>query len=424
MKKKWSLLAVIVLVVVQSSCKRDLPKNSDDAGLKGNEHFSLSPGLTEDETNLIWDKSVHQVASTVAQLLNGKNFREYLKIKSLESFDGDYDVLLSTIVNDIEESQHTATPLVTSENYITPDQFGGLKESADDFPQMQISVQVDPETWHTDSYTPAVVYTNSDYDEHFTSHVPVVDAKGSIVSYMDATVDPVDPVVIVSMNERTKIVDGKVVVRQDPRPYGVEGTEKVDSLGPINPGAPVQWYRQNFKYETIYSIGFWELGQIEGFPAGGPELRTFYYFAADSSSTTYSRGGAYVGETWAKRKDVKDKWYNLPNEKLITAHLWDWGHTGTTFRYAFYEFDSNPFNTQAVDSIASFLTKFAKLDSNGSLVNPAQYAAYALQLIGLFLPRENKQSEFLGDGIIISANNNSEEFHVPTGGFGFRSKPY
>src|SRR4051812_43941485 len=101
MKKKWNLLSALALIAILSACKRDLPKNSDDAGSKGNEHLSLPPKLTEEETNEIWDKSVHEVGSTIAQLLNGKTFREYLKKQALETFDADYDVLLSTIVNDI-----------------------------------------------------------------------------------------------------------------------------------------------------------------------------------------------------------------------------------------------------------------------------------------------------------------------------------
>jgi hypothetical protein len=372
-----------------------------------------------------WDTSVTKVSGIIATALKSKSFREYLKAETLKAFDGDYDVLLSKVVKDVkaQSTQNNASRLA-SDYTLNGEQLAYLQGISGDFPQMQLSVQVDPADWNTVTYTPPVVYTASDYNESTSTTVPVVDEYGNIVSYMDATIDPVQPVVIVSENERTIIgANGEIVLEQPAGPYGTEGVMQADSLTPINPNTPLQWYRQNFKYETIYSIGFWDIGKIEGWPAGGPELRTYYYNALDTTGTNYQTSGYYAGQRWAKRKDVKDKWYDFPNEKLITTHLWRWGQTGTTFKYAFYEWDSEPLNQQVTDSIASFITGFARLDSTGALATPLQLAASAVRLVGLFLPREGRLSEPIGE-IEISANNNATEFHLATGGFGFRSKPY
>ena len=372
-----------------------------------------------------WDASVQKVGGIITTALKTKSFRDYLKAEALKAFDGDYDVLLSKMLKDLNApSSRSTASRVASDIILTSDQVAYLQGVSTDFPQMQLSVQVDPADWNTVTYTPPVVFTASDYNESTSTTVPVVDEYGNIVSYMDATIDPVQPVVIISENERTIIgANGEIVLEQPAGPYGTEGVMLADSLTPINPNVPLQWYRQNFKYETIYSIGFWDIGKIEGWPAGGPELETYFYQALDTNGLNYQKEGYYAGRTWAKRKDVNKKMYDLPIEKLIQTHLWRWGQTGTTFKYGFYEWDYEPLNQEVTDTLASFITGFARLDSTGALATPLQLAASAVRLVGLFLPRKGRLSEFMGDKE-ISVNNNASQFNVATGGFVFRSKPY
>lgn len=406
-------IAFLLVCIFAAACKKEVSNNSQPLP------------QSKSEVAKKWDASVLKVSGIIAAALKSNSFRQYLKAETLKAFDGDFDVLLSKVVKDLKAQYNQSSTLRLASDYtLNGDQLAYLQGVSGDFPQMQLSVQTDPTDWNTATYTPPVVYTASDYNESTSLTVPVVDETGNIVSYMDATVDPIQPVVIVSENERTIIgANGEIVLQQPPEPYGTEGVMQVDSLTPIDPNTPLQWYRQNYKYETIYSIGFWDIGKIEGWPAGGPELRTFYYNALDTAGINYQTSGYNAGERWAKRKDVKNKWYDLPTEKLITTHLWRWGQTGTTFKYAFYEWDREPLNQQVTDSIASFLINFAKVDSSGALATPLQLAASAVKLVGLFLPREGRLSEPIGD-IEISANNNANEFHIATGGFGFRSKPY
>lgn len=256
-----------------------------------------------------WDKSVPKVAGIIASALKNASFRDYLKSEVLKTFDGDYDVLLSKVAKDLKvrNNQNQASRLTTDDG-LNADQLQYLQDISGDFPEMQLSVQVDPNDWSTPDYVPPVIYTPSDYNESTSLTVPVVDEYGNVVRYLDAKVDPTEPVVIVSENERVVIdANGEVVLEQPVGPTGVQGPSRIDSLIPVDPTVPLQWYRQNFKYETIYSIGFWDIGKIEGWPAGGPELRTYYYNASDTVGINYQKEGYYAGERWAKRKDVKSK---------------------------------------------------------------------------------------------------------------------
>ncbi len=366
-----------------------------------------------------WDTNVRKVGSIVAGFLQHEIFRQYLKAEVLKTFDGDYDVLLSKVVSDITKGLTPVSRFTPLSEFYEPWQLEYLQEMSNSYPLMQISVQVDAEQWSTSSYIPPVVFTPSDYDEATSATIPVVDVNGIITGYMDAIEEPTLPVVIITTNERTYIgPNGEVLLSEGPEAYSGYGIYQPnplgDSLDPIDPNDPIRWYRQNYKYESVYALNYQDIGKIEGWPAGGPETRIFTYSAEDPQGTNYRKEGYDHGEKWAKRKDVKgDNWFVFDTDP-INCHLWRWNETGTTFKYAFYEHDDAIVSQEEVDSLASFATQIPQVGSTVST---------AIQLVGLFLKKDNNMSEFIGE-LEISANNNAVQFRKGTGGFGWRSKPY
>jgi hypothetical protein len=383
--------------------------------------IDTSQHTKSDKSMLIkdWNENAQKVGGIISGFLHHEIFRQYLKSEVLKTFDGDYDVLLSKVVLDIKNGLPPVSRFTPLNEFFEAWQLAYLEQVAEGYPQMQLSVQTDPEQWTTPSFVPPVVFTPGDYDEASTTTVPVVDVNGNISGYMDALVDPTDPVVIITLNERTYIgPNGEVLLSEGTEAYSGYGIYQPnplgDSLDPVDPNDPIRWYRQNYKYESIYALNYQDIGRIEGWPAGGPETRIYSYSAENPQGTNYRKEGYYHGQKFAKRKDVKgDNWFVFDTDP-INCHLWRWYETGSTFKYAFYEYDDVIVSKEEVDSLASFATQIPQVGSTVST---------AIQLVGLFLKKDNNMSEFIGE-LEISANNNATQFRKGTGGFGWRSKPY
>jgi hypothetical protein len=367
-----------------------------------------------------WDKTVAKVAGITNHLLKQQTFRNYFKTEVLKTFDGDYDVLLRKVVKDLKNLAPNRTDRTNSALIVyDPEQIAYLEVVGTEYPQMQLSVQTDPDAWNTTTYIPPVVYTDALYDEATTMFVPVVDDNGNTISQLDAQIEPQYPVVIVSENERTLVTpDGDVVLSEPESAY--DGISyfvlQPDSLLPIDPNQSLQWFRQNYKYESVYALRYDDLGKVEGWPAGGPETRIFTYNADDPQGISYKKDGWDHGAKWAKRKNIKDKWFVFETDP-VNCHLWRWNQTGTTIKYAFYEEDIVPLSKAHVDSLANFVTQITDSSATGIII------ASAIKLVGLFLPKNSKMSEFIGE-LEISANNNALEFRKGTGGFAWRTKPF
>jgi hypothetical protein len=127
-----------------------------------------------------WNENAQKVGGIISGFLHHEIFRQYLKSEVLKTFDGDYDVLLSKVVLDIKNGLPPVSRFTPLNEFFEAWQLAYLEQVAEGYPQMQLSVQTDPEQWTTPSFVPPVVFTPGDYDEASTTTVPVVDVNGNI----------------------------------------------------------------------------------------------------------------------------------------------------------------------------------------------------------------------------------------------------
>ena len=160
-----------------------------------------------------WNTTVANVALDVSTKLKAsKAFRKMLKHEALLRFDGDANILLSSIVAHLPkyiawENQNTPN----STDKISKLNFSVITNAAAIFPQMQLSVQTEAELWNADTQIPSVVYVGADYNEGVTNTVKGYNASQASIT-VSTTIEPTVNFVVVSLNERTKIdADGRLL---------------------------------------------------------------------------------------------------------------------------------------------------------------------------------------------------------------------
>lgn len=473
-----SFLLLLCVTFILSACKREnLPKT-----------VSLSQKS--------WDQTARTVAIDVSKKLNSLSFRKMLKHEVLLRFDGDANILLSSLVKRLpkylayEAARGNATR-TGSEDLLNIYDFDILTEAAADYPQMQLAVQTDAESWDPSTFTPAVVYLPSDYDEITTLTIPGFDQFQNPIS-VDATGEPAVNYVVVSQNERTVFRDDEVLrfiasncpvepmVFQSsydpevptlmlPPDDGCEGSggggtgggggggsgwqhpqyrgtgqdgilptligaqagtvvsspangafSKLQPIGVLN-GEIV--YRKNFRHEKMRQIRCDDIGQIEGWPAGAPEIRVHVF---EQNVLNPSENLQIFKEQFepSRRKDIKDKWWNAGD---VTMHLWDYVSTGTKTSFGYYEYDPVLIPNEVLASIGEIIVDLLIITSIDSTTTPNFMTIYGSirQTVGTgirSMKRKNGMSEYIGKDD-YSIFNDEDHFNHSKGGTKFYTSP-
>lgn len=471
--KSIYVLATLLVVVLVSSCKKEtketvLPVAHIDMGMK-------------------WDETVVKVAKDVSVKLNSTAFRKMLKHEVLLRFDGDANILISSMLKRLpkylayEKNQATLNRTDADDPLLSSFNFDILEEAANDFPQMQLAVQTDAENWDAVSFVPEVVYLTANYDESTHSFVNGYDANQNPIT-ASTLEDPVDNYVVVSQNERTIQRDDDVVRIRDTEcpvdeilldePYNPESipeeVEPCDGIGGIGGGggsggggtgsggsssnsqyvgtgqdgvlptlidrqmgentAPppngtfnrlnpvgtingVTFYRKNFKHEKMRFIKINNLGEIEGWPSGAPEIR-FHRFV--QNVTNPSENLQIFERTFepTKRKDIKDKWWDVGG---VEMHLWDFEATGTRVTFAYYEYDPVVFPNETLSQIGGIIVDI--LNITGVVSDSTIYANIRQSVVtGIrSLKKKNGMSETIGPNEYSIFNDADEFIHRPYG---------
>ena len=174
-----------------------------------------------------------------------KSFRRLVKEEAFKKFDGDYDILLSTVVkkqvshNNIDNG--IITPNKVKSNFTVKDmledafytlnekkKLQGVKakqlvnsstsrqnvsavqrtlidELIEEYAELQISVSVHAEDLEDESYIPPVAFIPEEFDEQTTEYVPLLSKDG--VSLINATEEPQYAVIVIGMNERSMFLN-------------------------------------------------------------------------------------------------------------------------------------------------------------------------------------------------------------------------
>ena len=438
-----------------------------------------------------WDNAVQNVAKDVSEKLKNSAFRKMLKHEVSLRFDGDANILISSMMKRLPkylEYEKSIQRLTNTNDLLSSFNFDNLQQTAANFPQMQIAVQTDAESWDATTFIPKVVYLTSEWDESTNTTVSGFDSNQQPIS-VSTLVDPTVNYVVISQNERTiqrpndvlrlRVFECPVEALINNAPYNPEGyvypiepctggggtgggtggggsqtypytqyvgigqdgvmptllgrqmgtilptppTGTYNRLDPVGTFNGTTVYRKNFKHEKMRFIRCDNIGQIEGWPAGAPEIRLVVF---EQNVLNPSENLQIYKEQFEprKRKDINGKWWDAGG---VTMHLWDYSGTGSKASFAYYEYDPVLFPNEtlvAIGQIAVDLLAITNVIPSGS---PTQLFIYGniRQSVGTgirSLKKKNGMSEYIGKDD-YSIFNDEDQFNHSPGETKFKTWP-
>lgn len=299
----WTIVLSIFLV----SCKKSI------------EDIQLD---TKQETVNIFEKSesnfaririqLDEAAKTFSQIIANKEVRNIIKQKALLRFDGDYNILYSTLKSEKLQDGNTIENIL---NNLNPK----FSQIASSIPKFNISVPVECDNWNANEYLPSVAIQPFGLSERKLITIKSYTVYGQ-VEYLNAQKDPTVPVIVLGVSER---VDEKENLRPEfidnPTMERVSGsneiTEKINcpNLGAIESwtsGAPELW-------QTIY--GFQSNSNVNPNPAFTPVTITRQFYKPNKRNDINNR-------FWYCNRNLY-YWYTDPNTSTsvyadATTHAW------------------------------------------------------------------------------------------------------
>jgi hypothetical protein len=440
-----------------------------------------------------WNEVAKSVAKDVSIKLNSIYFRKMLKHEVTMRFDGDANILLSSIIKRLpkyfehEESMSAGSRSPGDSLLLSKYNWDIIRAASEDFTQMQLAVQTDAEAWDPRTYTPSVVYLTSDYDESESLNINGYDPMQNPISVSTET-DPDVNYVVVSQNERTTMRDGQarltvsnclvdeMVYRS---PYNPEadaalmmpidcggggggtggggggsghpqyvgtghdgvlptlihrqaGTVVYEELPPrstFNRLQPVgvfnntTVYRKNYRHEKMRFIRCDNIGDIEGWPAGAPEIRMHVF---EQNVLNPSENLQIFKEEFEprKRKDIKGKWWDAGG---VTMHLWEYVGSGTKASFGYYEYDPVLVPNETLEAIGQIVVDLLFISYIDSTTNPNLMTIYGniRQSVATgirSLRKKNRMSEYIGKDD-YSIFNDEDQFNHSPGGTKFQTWP-
>lgn len=209
-----SILFLFMLLVFQYSCKKDAVDTASE--LQENSTQIVSGAATTRAPGSYYNNSVMEIAEALSlALADNADLRKLIKKEALKKFDGDYDVLMSTLQNVEIPTNKVPEGTLDFENllrkYNKELDKGFLQTLINTYPDIQVSVPVNIDKWSS-TYVPVVAIQPDYFDHGNDTHVPgFLKGKPQIVDAYNPS--PTKPVVVVGRNER--MVDGELVIGQD-----------------------------------------------------------------------------------------------------------------------------------------------------------------------------------------------------------------
>lgn len=221
MKMKYnikSIVTVILLGILITSCekeeevKQDILTETYNDNLKG----IFNVGDVGDLNLIEKNELIENYALILASSIKDVELRYIIKEEAKLMFDGDYDILTSTLesltvrnketqVRELliaacsEESIKINSRMFNGNTKISGSEF--LERTKMAFPNLQVAVPIHCEEWDTENYIPLVAFLPFDYDDQKAEYVDAFDIYGERHK-LSVDVDPSDPVIVVGISER------------------------------------------------------------------------------------------------------------------------------------------------------------------------------------------------------------------------------
>lgn len=265
---------------------------------------SLREAKTADEM----DKE--EFAKLLAKSLKNKEFRSLIKDEANKKFDGDFDILYSDFKGKKLNSE-TIESIISKKHPNGESKGKEISKIAGKNQKLNISIPVHIEKWD-ESKEELLVAISFGAEENVTKQLKAFDSNGT--EYLiDAINEPNVPVIVIGNNERMDYVPSSTVSSKN--------------------------LRTNGNLEKITYIKCPDLGAIESWYFGGPELRFDGVIYSIGSATTYQ---AFTKTQHPSRDNAKDgytltqdlfNWYFENNHGPdYYIQSWEIDDSGTTYK--------------------------------------------------------------------------------------------
>ena len=245
MKKLFKQFALIIPLVTFFSCSKDLTEITSIANISNDDELLIpTTAKVIDEKSLRLSTTnevieAEEFAKLLAASLNDKEVRKFLKNEANKKTDGDFDILVSQVLNSKIGIQNFSDKIKNSSA-----KGKDIFDNATKNPKLNIAIPILIEKWDDTKQQPLVAVTIGATEKE-TKFLKAFDSKG--VSYfIDASIEPNVPVIVVGNNERMN--------------YQSDIKKAKNS-------------RTSGNYEKITWLKCPNLGNIESWWYGAPEIR-------------------------------------------------------------------------------------------------------------------------------------------------------
>lgn len=212
----------ILLIAILTACQKDEIETSIDS-INGDEELLIPTTAT-----LVDEKSVSQSEDTevieaeefaklLASAINEKDIRKFIKDEANKKFDGDFDILVSKVMDSkigkvsFKEKVEQSSSLGTSKGK-------EVFQNAIKNPKLNISIPIKIENWD-ESKQQLLVAVAVGYIDGETEFVKAYDCKGRLY-LLDAKTEPNVPVIVVGNNERMNCIEETSTTEKSTRVSG------------------------------------------------------------------------------------------------------------------------------------------------------------------------------------------------------------
>jgi Protein of unknown function (DUF3103) len=186
-----STIAVMVAGLVSTSASATATEESAESA-------SSSTIYSDAEVN----KSLDSMARLFAAAVTDENLRRQIHDGVAKRFDGDTNVLYSTLSNTSDVREALSTVYSQRHRVQRSDALSVIDRIASDIPRFQVAVPAKFDAWDPPSFTPLVGYMPEGVEDTELKTIVAYDAKGR-AHELDAQVAPAQPVIVLGVNERT-----------------------------------------------------------------------------------------------------------------------------------------------------------------------------------------------------------------------------
>ncbi|MBN2807607.1 MAG: hypothetical protein JXR22_13190 [Prolixibacteraceae bacterium] len=315
MKTKILLFSIIMVTSFMSCQKNEVNPHQILSRLNGNEELLVPVTATlVDEKSVIQSEDTDAIeaeefAKLLASSINSKELRKFLKEEANKKFDGDFDILVSKII-DSKVGKESFKEKVENSSSHGSAKGKAVFESAMKNSKLNISVPLHIEKWD-DTKQQLLVAVAVCAIEGDTKNLIAFDSQGHTY-LIDANIEPDVPVIVVGNNERIGL---KLTSSNDLKSMRVSGS-----------------------YEHIGYLKCHDLGSIESWYLGGPEFR--FDCILYNGSSVMNACGKIKNPSRSSAQDGYDPSLDLFRWYFTSGHgpdyffqSWEIDDFGTTYKY-------------------------------------------------------------------------------------------